>query len=55
MDKKENKASTAIELNKRGAAGMAKTTQGRSRVIPDKTKYDRKVQNDQITKTSNEE
>lgn len=32
-----------VELSKRGAAGLAKTTQGRARIIPDKTVYDRKT------------
>lgn len=32
------------EFSKRGAAGIAATTKGRSRVFKDKSKYDRKTQ-----------
>jgi hypothetical protein len=34
--------SKQVEMTKRGAAAMARATAGRSRVIPNKKKYDRR-------------
>lgn len=39
---KPKKIDRILEESKRGAAGTAKTTQGRARIFRDRTKYDRK-------------
>jgi len=43
-NKPESAKADQVEISKRSAAGLAKTTQGRARIIPDKkTVYDRKI------------
>ena len=46
MKKKEVKLPDQVEKVKRGAAAQANSTKGRSRVFKDKTKYDRKKEDD---------
>lgn len=44
--KKPGSKTDQVERSKRGAAGQANSTKGRSRVFKDKTKYDRKKEDD---------